>query len=111
MENWYNIEVQMLGECERTEKLDLEIADAFGFSELNIDERELYKLVAIFKSDLDFSELRERVYRLLKSHPEIFYVDILHRAFNAFVPVRVTMWQDGKMQNYQTHIMYVEEEY
>lgn len=110
MKNWYNIEVQMFGGYEMTERLVDEIANALGFSRNDVDEYETYKVVAIFQSDVNTDEMQTAVAKLLESKGTIAYIDMLYRRSDAMLPVRITFWQSGRVQTYKTHVIFDEEE-
>lgn len=109
MKVWYNVEVQMLGECERTYDLDEAIGKALGFEEDDIDEREIYRLTALSVSNTKPTEMRERVTDVLRDHPEIFYIDVIYRYDSENVPDRFVIWQDGKRQEYTGKIIFEED--
>ena len=110
MKNWYNVEVQMLGECEITDELVEIVAESLGFKETDVDEREIYKLTAVFSSDDPPTVIHNAIEILLDDRPEIFYIDLLYRVSNEMEPRRVTFWQGGKIQTYKTRVIYEEEE-
>lgn len=109
MKIWYNVEVQMLGECERTYDLDEAIGKALGFEEDDIDEREIYRLTALFVSYMKPTEMRERVTEVLRNHPEVFYIDVIYRYNGENVPDRFVIWQDGRKQEYTGRIIFEED--
>lgn len=109
MKIWYNVEVQMLGENERYPELDAEIGEALGFSERDIDEREIYRLMAMFTSDTTSTDMRRRVTDVLRDHPEIFYIDVIYRYDSENVPDRFVIWGDGRAQEYTGHIVFEED--
>ena len=109
MKVWYNVEVQMLGECERTYDLDEAIGKALGFEEDDIDERELYMLTAMFNSNRCPTAMRDHVTKVLRDHPEIFYIDVIYRFDAENVPDRFVIWQDGRKQEYTGRIIFEED--
>lgn len=109
MKIWYNVEVQMLGECERTYDLDEAIGKALGFEEDDIDEREIYRLTALFVSNMKPTEMCERVTEVLRNHPEVFYIDVIYRYDAENVPDRFVIWQDGRKQEYTGRIIFEED--
>ena len=110
MKNWYNVEISMTGECEVTDELVETIAESLGFKDTDIDEREVYRLVAIFQSDDAPEAISSSITMLLEDKPEIFYIDLLYRSDNDMLPNRITFWQGGRIQSYQTRVIYEEVE-
>lgn len=110
MKYFYNVEVEMLGECELTDWLVNDIAESLGFKETDVDEREVYKMTAVFSSDTPMSAIHDSIILLLRDKPELFYVDLLCRYSDSMLPNRVTFWQGGNIQTYKTHVIYEEEE-
>ena len=111
MKHYYSLEISMLGENERSFELDQEIGEALGFAEDDIDEREVYRMTAAFVSDTIPSVMNVNVTQLLKRHPEIFYIDIIHRPIRRgyeSLPDRTVIWGDGRIQNYVGRIIYEE---
>lgn len=109
MKVWYNIEVQMLGECERTEELDAEIGFNLGFGESDIDEREPYRMTALFaSSDMNPDRMRKYITDLLADHPDIFYIDVIYRYDSDNTPDRFVIWADGRTQEYAGKIIFEE---
>lgn len=109
MKVWYNVEVQMLGECERTYDLDEAIGKALGFEEDDIDEREIYRVTSLFNSNICPTAMRDRVTNVLRDHPEIFYIDVIYRFDAENVPDRFVIWQDGRKQEYTGRIIFEED--
>lgn len=110
MKNWYNVEISMTGECEVTDELVETVAESIGFKDTDIDEREVYKLVAVFSSDDAPDVIHARISILLENRPEIFYIDLLYRVDDEMLPERITYWQGGNVQTYRTHVIYEEVE-
>lgn len=108
MTDYYSLEISMLGENERSYELDQEIGEALGFVEDDIDEREPYRMTAEFYSDSTYSVMKANVTQLLKQHPEIFYIDVIHRREYDCLPDRTVIWGDGRIQNYIGRIIYEE---
>lgn len=108
MKHYYSLEISMLGENERSYELDQEIGEALGFAEDDIDEREVYRMTAAFESYMLPSMMKLNVIHMLSNHPEIFYVDIIHRYGYESLPDRTVIWGDGRMQNYVGRIIYEE---
>lgn len=106
----YNVEIQMLGECERTPELDAQIGKALGFNDTDIDEIEPYKLVALFSSKTVPLEMRELIRDVLDVHPNIFYIDVVYYHGISMLPERFVIWQGGREQNYRTRVTYEEVE-
>ncbi len=109
MKVWYNVEIQMLGENERTNNLDKEVGRELGFNEEDIDERELYRLTAMFNSNRYPTAMLEHVTKVLRDHPEIFYIDVIYRYDSENVPDRFVIWGDGRKQEYTGHIVFEED--
>lgn len=109
MKIWYNVEVQMLGECERTEELDADIGFNLGFGERDIDERELYRMTALFVSDIAPMKMREYVTATLQDHPQIYYIDVIYRYDSENTPDRFVIWSDGRRQEYTGKIIFEED--
>lgn len=105
---YYNIEVQMLGENERCYDLDEEIGWELGFAEDDIDERELYRLTALFTSETNPGKMKLDAIGILQSHPEIFYIDVMFRNEHENVPDRFVVWQDGRIRDYKGKIYFEE---
>ena len=103
MQYCYNVEVQMLGECERTYDLDERLGTVLGFSEDDIDEREPYRMTVLFSSETTPRVMRERIVSLLDENPEIFYFDMIHSLGD--LPQRVVIWGDGRVQEYRTRVI------
>ena len=110
MKNWYNVEISMTGECEVTDELVETVAESLGFKETDVDEREVYRLVAIFSSDDPPTIIHNAIEILLEDRHDIFYIDLLYRTGDAMEPKRVTFWLGGKIQTYKTHVIYEEVE-
>lgn len=108
MKSWYSIEVAMSGENERTYELDQEIGETLGFDEDHIDERETYRMTAVFESQSLTSVMRVNVRQLLRQHPEIHYIDVIFRRGNDLLPDRFVIWQDGRELDYRGRIVYEE---
>ena len=109
MKTWYNVEIQMAGENERNEVLDRDFEWELGFMEEDIDERESYRMTAIFTSEDTPGKMKINVVRLMNRHPEIHYIDVMFRYDNENVPSRFVIWQDGRVQNYKGRIVFEED--
>lgn len=110
MTTWYNIAIQTLRGCELTDEMIKRIGQAIWYSETNIDERELYRLTAVFSCEEPHEAVEQKIKAVLEENPGIFYIDMLYRDSNDYSPTRVTFWQNGKVQTYKTHIFFEEEE-
>ena len=108
MNTMYNVEIQMLGECERTAVLDEQIGNALGFVESDIDERELYRMTALFNSEDNPGSMKCKMQKFLKEHQEILYMDVIFHESAHDLPQRFVVWGDGKIQNYRTRVIYEE---
>lgn len=111
MRYWYNVEIQMLGECEVTDFLVSDTSESLGFKETDVDEREAYRFTAVFSSDdVSPTAIQASIHALLYDRPEIFYIDLLYKTDAETAPKRITFWQDGRVQRYKTHVIYEEVE-
>ena len=110
MKTWYNIEVQMLAQCERNYELDQQIGSALGFSEEDIDEREPHKLTVTIDSDVEPITMEHNIWRLLADNYGVYYIDVLYRSEVEELPQRFTVWDSGRIQHYRTHVIYEEVE-
>lgn len=110
MKIWYNVEVQMSADCERTEELDADLGFDLGFGERDIDEREPYRMTALFVSDMQPSKMREYVTDELRTHPGIHYIDVIYRYDSENTPDRFVIWSDGRRQEYTGKIVFEEDE-
>ena len=109
MANWYNIEVQMLGMNERNYELDEQIGWELGFAEKDIDEREPHRLTAVFESPLSLDQIHAEIQKLMNDIDTVAYIDIYSCADGERLPVRSTVFSDGKVQKYRTKVYYEEE--
>ena len=105
---WYNVEVQMACENERNYDLDEELGWELGFAEADVDEREPYRMTAIYTSEVTPDKIKLDVIKLLHRHPEIYYFDVMFRYDSENVPDRFVVWQDGRVQNYRGRIVFEE---
>lgn len=109
MKVWYNVEVQMLGENEMTDKLADDIIFNLGCRYSDIDEHEIYNMTALFNSNRCPTAMRDHVTSVLREHPEIFYIDVIYRYDSENVPDRFVIWGDGRVQEYTGHIVFEED--
>lgn len=108
MKNWFNVEVCFLYERERNFDIDEQIGKALGFVECDIDEREPYRLTAVFSSDIGPEEMRGRISKLFDEDLGIHYVDVINWTDIAYAPTRFTVRYGGVCQNYKTIVTYEE---
>ena len=109
MKVWYNVEIQMLGENEMTDKLTDDIIFNLGCRYSDIDEREIYNMTTLFNSNMEPSEMRKYVTDLLHEYPQIFYIDVIYRYDSENVPDRFVIWGNGRVQEYTGHIVFEED--
>lgn len=109
---WYKVEFLMMNGVERDCDLDEYVGYAMGFSEDEIDEREPHRLTAFFRrDDTTPTEMREIVSRVLREHPEIYYIDVIYRFDAENVPDRFVIWNDGEKQEYIGKVVFEEDMY
>ena len=108
MKIMYNVETQMCGECERTVELDEMLGNELGFVESDIDERELYRMTVLFKSEDTPDVMKCKMQKFLSDHGEILYLDVIFHMSAHDLPQRFVVWGDGKVQNYRTRLFYEE---
>jgi len=109
MKYWYNVEIQTLNDHELTDEL-LEIAaESIGFTATDVDERELFRMTAVFRLDDSPENVLRSIQMLLDDRDEIYYADVLYRSDLDMAPTRVTLWKDNRM-DYKTHVIYEEVE-
>ena len=109
MKVFYSIEIQMCAGHEVTDDL-MEVASyAFQFLKKDVDEKELYRVTALFSNEIKPTEMRERARRFLHLHKDVYYVDVIYRFEHEMVPDRFVRWQNGDIQEYTGHVEFREE--
>ena len=112
MRVWYTVEIQMSWGNERNYDLDMAVGQAMGFIEDDIDERETYRMTAIFPSEEILPmQMRGIVRKVLRDNPTIFYIDVVYRWETENIPDRFVIWHDGHAQEYIGRIVFEEDKF
>ena len=111
MITYYNVEIQMSGTHKTTDHFISQVATSLGARETDIDEREEYRAVIFFKSDVKPTEMRKRVQAVLAMYSmTLHYIDVVYRYDQEMKPDRFCCWADGRIQEYTGKIIFTEDE-
>lgn len=106
----YNVEIQMSGTHTTTEHLINQIAIDLGADEKAVDELETYRAVLFFDSEIQPSEIRERVRAILAMYNmTLHYIDVVYRYDAEINADRFVVWADGHETDYTGHMTYEED--
>lgn len=108
---YYNVEIQMEYPNEATDYVMNRILEALGVSETAVDERETYRAVLFFKSEIAPEQMFIKIRNVLFNNIHgIHYVDTIYRWENEMNSDRYVVWADGSEKHYTGHVIYEEDE-
>jgi len=106
----YNVEIQMSGTHTTTNHMVEQIAIDLGTDAKAIDEMEMYSATLFFESELQPSEIRERIRVIMAMYNMTFhYIDVVYRYDTEINADRFVVFSDGAEKEYTGRMTYEED--
>ena len=111
MNVYYNVEIQMSRKNRITEEILNDIALNLGATASDVDERETYRAVLFFKSEIKPGEMRSLIRAYFRENPDehIHYFDVIYRWETEMNADRFVIWSDGETQEFTGKMIFEED--